>query len=316
MKLTGAPIRALALVLQVAAIAAAAQGKTNGINDILQSLLDGMKRLDNEVLAYGGGKPDALRDAAKDLYENVMSGLTGVEGLPDLSLNEAIGLRPLTKEISDAGQTFLRNLVSKKWGFEDEQLCGYMNQYTTEFNAATDELFTAIGRKCPQVVQAEARAEIAESTRLFHEAATYLVPDNCVNDPDKLAHSVGSGMFPDLELPPLDEESDNNHGDDAPKDDNDASKDDNDASKDGDDASKNDDDAPKDDGPVSTAVWYTNNNDAPNPGTTSTSTSTENPSNTNTQQAPEAVTTGEAPRVSGVSGPVAGVAAMVAALVL
>ncbi|KAI1492359.1 hypothetical protein F5X96DRAFT_627285 [Biscogniauxia mediterranea] len=133
MKSTGTLIRALALVLQGVAIAAA-QDKTNGINNILQSLLDGMNRLDNEVLAYGGGQPDGLRNAATDLYNNVKSSLTNVEGLPDLSLNDAIGLRPLTKEISDAGNTFLRNLVSKKWGFQDEQLCSYMNQYTNDFS--------------------------------------------------------------------------------------------------------------------------------------------------------------------------------------
>ncbi|KAI0594030.1 hypothetical protein F4775DRAFT_462083 [Biscogniauxia sp. FL1348] len=134
MKPTCALTRALAIALQAGAMVAAAKQEISSVEEIIQSLLDGFQKLDKEVLAYSGGKPEAVCEAAKDLLKKTQTGLNDIQEIPDLSIREAIGLKPLAADVNQAGETFLRDLVSTKWEFKEEKLCNYLHQYSNDLS--------------------------------------------------------------------------------------------------------------------------------------------------------------------------------------
>ncbi|KAI1503879.1 hypothetical protein F5X99DRAFT_424870 [Biscogniauxia marginata] len=190
MKVISASVLALTLTLTLGATASP-QTSDIGVTDLLNSVLAGLQGLDKQVVAYKGGPPLALYDAAVRLYKTLQEGTATAEALKPIAPEEAEAIGPLARQVSRTGDSFLYDLGSARPAFEGAGICDYLYEYTVHLDSLTNNFFAAVGQKFPTELQPKAQSEIAGTNGLFEAAEAALAPDVCVNKIAAPSHDEG-----------------------------------------------------------------------------------------------------------------------------
>ncbi|KAI1334873.1 hypothetical protein F5Y15DRAFT_428675 [Xylariaceae sp. FL0016] len=178
MKIT---VPVLALALQAAASSSVERRDPGELTGMMTSVLTALQSADAQVLAYGGGPPQALRKAAHNLYQTIKDQTVKAHELGNISVVDTMAIAGVSQQVTQVGTQFVKDLGDTKWAFEVAGLCTFLFQYTSHLADAVNEFFSTVGGKFPVNVQAEAAKHIAETQALFVGAENDLAPGVCVN---------------------------------------------------------------------------------------------------------------------------------------
>ncbi|KAH9891363.1 hypothetical protein F4778DRAFT_784956 [Xylariomycetidae sp. FL2044] len=179
MKLFTIPL--LALALQATAEPRLEIRQDAAVQSLLDSVNHGMQNLDHAILAYKGGPPFALREAAHSLIKTVKEQTEVAKGLGSISIEDVKLLAGASKATSATGDKFLKDLAGAKPVFEKAGICVYLFEYTVKLAEVSNVLFNALGTKFPPVVQPHAADDVKHTNELFAQAKQALGPGSCID---------------------------------------------------------------------------------------------------------------------------------------
>ncbi|CAJ2513708.1 Uu.00g018270.m01.CDS01 [Anthostomella pinea] len=169
----------LALALQVAAEQHIVARNASVISGLLSSTLTSLTIADTQVKAYPG--THGLRGANTNLYKTIKKNTKTAKAMPELTFEDAKAIGALSRRVSAAGDSYIKDLGAAAPHFAAAGVCTYLEHYTINLSAAFGEFFTAIDAKFPAGVQVAAQGHFAELSALFLGAEKALAPPNCVN---------------------------------------------------------------------------------------------------------------------------------------
>jgi hypothetical protein len=100
------------------------------ITNLLSSISASMTKADNEVLAYHGGPPKGLVEAARELYDVIENGIETSRASCNLTHDDVVALTGISQEVSTAGAKLLNDLAAAAPVWSENGLCGHAYNYT------------------------------------------------------------------------------------------------------------------------------------------------------------------------------------------
>ncbi len=127
------------------------------------------------------GDPTALLDASNKVIQTLKDGNAKVQPLPQLTLNEALGLTGPAKDLQTKGDALLASIKDKKAAIAAAGLCDVTLLQVTDLNTASDALIKSVVSKVPPAAQSIAQSLVAPLQKDLAEAKDLFSPANCQN---------------------------------------------------------------------------------------------------------------------------------------
>jgi len=143
-------MKALSYTLTLIALGARCLASGDGIvvrrdattlHNTLNSVRTRMIEADNQLEAYYGGSPTALRDAAQALYESIDDGAKLMREMNALSLEDVQSISSDAGQLSAAGTKFLTDLGAAAPVFGAHGLCGIIYKYSLHLGKSTGWIY-------------------------------------------------------------------------------------------------------------------------------------------------------------------------------
>ncbi|KAI1809357.1 hypothetical protein GGS20DRAFT_572338 [Poronia punctata] len=166
-----------------------AQRNANSLIDRLDIIHKAMTEADNNVVAYHGGLPVALRDSAKNLYHVIHDGVGAVQRMEPLTHEDVGCIGTAAGQVSAIGTKFLNDLGASASVFGAHGLCGTAYRYSNRLGNISYDFYTAAKAKFPAQDQDYADKEIEANKALFAKCQEALAPGNCVDKQPSPSHN-------------------------------------------------------------------------------------------------------------------------------
>ncbi|KAJ3499478.1 hypothetical protein NLG97_g313 [Lecanicillium saksenae] len=147
------------------------QGVLNGVG----SDLDGL----NTATKNFNGDPQALLDASNKIIQDLKDGDAKIQPLPNLTLNEALGLTGPAKDLQTKGDALLASIKDKKPALASAGLCEVTLVQITGLSDASDALIKTVISKVPPAAQSIAQSLVAPLQKDLAAAKDLFSPANC-----------------------------------------------------------------------------------------------------------------------------------------
>ncbi|KAI0165494.1 hypothetical protein GGR57DRAFT_496972 [Xylariaceae sp. FL1272] len=151
------------------------------ITGLLNKIFNSMANADNHLLAFRGGPPTALHEAAKELYKTIVESTPISREMDPLNDQDVQAIGPASHQLTEAGTKFLNDLIAAVPVFEQAGLCEHMFEYSIYLGQVSDDFFITTKGKFPADHQAEAQKEITGTEQLFSKVQSALAPGSCNN---------------------------------------------------------------------------------------------------------------------------------------
>ncbi|KAJ6784714.1 hypothetical protein PWT90_00457 [Aphanocladium album] len=139
--------------------------------------LDGL----NTATKNFNGDPSQLLDASNKIIQDLKDGDAKIQPLPNLTLNEALGLTGPAKDLQTKGDALLASIKEKQPALAAAQLCDVTLIQITDLSNASDALIKTIVSKVPPAAQAIAQSLVAPLQKDLAAAKDLFSPANCQN---------------------------------------------------------------------------------------------------------------------------------------
>ncbi|PMB71980.1 Cell wall mannoprotein 1 [Beauveria bassiana] len=139
--------------------------------------LDGL----NTAAKNFNGNPDELLDASNKAVQGLKDGDAKIQPLPELSLNDALGLTGPAKELQTKGDALLASIKGSKDAIAKADLCEVTLLQVSDLKTASDALIKSVVSKVPAAAQSIAQGLVAPLQQALAEAKDLFSSANCQN---------------------------------------------------------------------------------------------------------------------------------------
>lgn len=148
-----------------------------GVLSTVGTDLDGL----NTATKNFNGDPSELLDSSDKIIQDLKDGNAKVEPLPNLTLNEALGLTGPAKTLQTKGDALLASIKDKQPALAAAGLCDVTLIQVTDLSDASDVLINTIVSKVPPAAQSIAKSLVAPLRKDLATAKDLFSPANCKN---------------------------------------------------------------------------------------------------------------------------------------
>ncbi|KAG6005189.1 hypothetical protein E4U54_000379 [Claviceps lovelessii] len=165
----------------IAAIAAAgAYADIQIVTGVLVSVGNGIDGLNTAAQSFSGNVQN-VKDKADALVTAIRNGKSTVDGSPDLTLQEALGLTDPVQGLTKKGQTLLATFKDKRSDVEKANACDTVRIELRDINERSSALIKAVVAKVPKDAQVVAQSLASQLTTVLTQAQNDFSEANCKN---------------------------------------------------------------------------------------------------------------------------------------
>ncbi|KAJ6785081.1 hypothetical protein PWT90_08666 [Aphanocladium album] len=168
------------IVLATLSVASVIPRDLATIQGVLSTVATDLDGLDTATKNFNGD-PTELLDASNKIIQDLKDGNGKVEPLPNLTLNEALGLTGPAKTLQTKGDALLASIKDKQPAFAKAGLCDVTLTQVTDLSDASDVLIKTVISKVPPAAQSIAKSLVAPLQKDLAEAKDLFSPANCKN---------------------------------------------------------------------------------------------------------------------------------------
>ncbi|OAA51061.1 cell wall galactomannoprotein Mp2/allergen F17-like protein [Beauveria brongniartii RCEF 3172] len=149
---------------------------TSVLNDVGTDL-DGL----NTAAKNFNGDPNELLDASNKAVQGIKDGDAKIQPLPELSLNDALGLTGPAKDLQTKGDALLASIKGSKDAIAKADLCEVTLLQVSDLKTASDALIKSVVSKVPAAAQSIAQGLVAPLQQALADAKDLFSSANCQN---------------------------------------------------------------------------------------------------------------------------------------
>ncbi|KAM3455539.1 hypothetical protein MY3296_002250 [Beauveria thailandica] len=149
---------------------------TSVLNDVGIDL-DGL----NTAIKNFNGDPNPVLDASNKAIQGLKDGDAKVQPLPELSLNDALGLTGPAKDLQTKGDALLASIKGSKDIIAKADMCEVTLLQVSDLKTAADALIKSVVSKVPAAAQSIAQGLVSPLQQALTEAKDLFSSANCQN---------------------------------------------------------------------------------------------------------------------------------------